>query len=174
MSDIRVSFKDRIATLIEKKGISKKKFAQTIGISTGNLSDWLKGRSEPSSETLSRIYENYKDLNPKWLLSGKGEALLKETSIKEAAGLNETDEGRDFIKTLEGLLMRLNVKDDHGAVSINEEQIHEEIMQLFSKLDTDSLEKMMLMIKAMLLRQKNQDKEQLRRRAEQERPGAGG
>lgn len=127
----------------------------------------------PRSDTLKRLRDL--GINIEFLFTGNGEPLISKKDIIEAAGRDKeqtglTDEGRDFIKTLEGLLMRLNVRDDKGAIIIDEEQLHQEIMQLFAKLDTASLEKITMIASAMLLRQKSQDKERERRRAEQERP----
>ncbi|MCH1915679.1 helix-turn-helix domain-containing protein [Leptospira noguchii] len=46
--------KERILKIIEIYGLTKKEFAEKIGISTGNLSDLFSGR--------------IKQLSPRWLL----------------------------------------------------------------------------------------------------------
>jgi transcriptional regulator with XRE-family HTH domain len=63
--------KDRLAELIGELGVLKKDFAQEIDVSTGNLSDWLAGKTEPSAKALARIYEKYK-VNLNWLVAGAG------------------------------------------------------------------------------------------------------
>lgn len=67
----------RLAELIRRAGVLKKDFAESIDISTGNLSDWLRGRTEPSAKMLSRIHEKFK-VNLNWLIAGKGEIFLND------------------------------------------------------------------------------------------------
>lgn len=50
---------DRIDKLINERGITSKQLAQEIGVSQGNISDWRKDRSKPSSEVLKRIAEYF-------------------------------------------------------------------------------------------------------------------
>lgn len=51
---------------------NKSKFGREIGVSPGNVSDWLAGRSEPTAKILRRIYNKF-HINPSWLISGTGE-----------------------------------------------------------------------------------------------------
>ncbi|EHO40400.1 helix-turn-helix domain protein [Caldithrix abyssi DSM 13497] len=67
---------DRLNILIKKLGLAKKDFAKSINVSPGNLSDWLKGKSEPSSKALIRICEIY-NVNLNWLLTGQGNMFLQ-------------------------------------------------------------------------------------------------
>lgn len=75
--------KTRLAALVDETGLLKKDFAEKIEVSTGNLSDWLSGRTEPSAKVLSRICEIF-DVNLNWLISGKGSMFLSKSpeSIK--------------------------------------------------------------------------------------------
>ena len=74
--------KERLAQLIEELGILKKDFADSIGVSTGNLSDWLSGKTEPSAKPLARISEKYK-INLNWLVVGNGPMFLETTTIAD-------------------------------------------------------------------------------------------
>ncbi len=74
--------KERLAQLIEELGLLKKDFAESIGVSTGNLSDWLSGKTEPSAKPLSRISETYK-VNLNWLIVGNGSMFLETTTIAD-------------------------------------------------------------------------------------------
>ena len=48
-------FFNTIDKLLIEKGISKSLFYKEVGISSGNFSDWKKGRSKPSAMALSKI-----------------------------------------------------------------------------------------------------------------------
>ena len=87
--------KIRLSEIIEKTGVLKKEFAEKIGVSTGNLSDWLKGRSEPSAKVLTRICELY-HVNINWLLTGKGDMFLdsSEKFVKRYDAHDKSDRER--------------------------------------------------------------------------------
>lgn len=87
--------KARLAELIQELGILKKDFAESIGVSTGNLSDWLSGKTEPSAKPLSRISEKYK-VNLNWLVVGHGPMFLETTTVADqraAYGKKKKPEG---------------------------------------------------------------------------------
>jgi len=63
--------KERILQFIEYKGISKNKFYIETGISNGVLDK----KSGLSMETIEKFYSTYSEINPEWLLTGKGKML---------------------------------------------------------------------------------------------------
>lgn len=65
--------KERIMQFIGYKGISKNKFYIETGISNGVLDK----KSGLSMETIEKFYSTYSEINPEWLLTGKGK-MLKE------------------------------------------------------------------------------------------------
>ncbi len=70
--------KERILKYIDYKGINKRKFYQLTGISNGTL-DKTSGLSEFGIE---KFVSTFSDINPEWLLTGKGE-MLKSGNIDE-------------------------------------------------------------------------------------------
>lgn len=68
--------KERVLQFIDYKGISKNKFYIETGISNGVLDK----KSGLSMETVEKFYSTYPEINPEWLLTGKGEMLKSETS----------------------------------------------------------------------------------------------
>lgn len=70
--------KDRILQFIEYKGISKNKFYNETGISNGILDK----KSGLSMDTVEKFYSTYPEINPEWLLTGKG-PMLKESSPED-------------------------------------------------------------------------------------------
>lgn len=80
---------DRIEWLIKTKGLTKKDFCLELGISTGNLGDWKRGKSTPSTNKLIEIAA-YFDVSLDWLLTGKERQAgqvneRKETYMTEIA-----------------------------------------------------------------------------------------
>lgn len=59
----------RIKRIRKENNLNQSQFAQSIGISQGNLSEIEMGNSNPSSETLISIRVRY-NVNLNWLLTG--------------------------------------------------------------------------------------------------------
>ena len=70
---------DRIATLIKEKGISTRALEQTIGCSNGVISRCINKGTDISSLWVSKIVETYNDINPTWLLTGKGDIYINSS-----------------------------------------------------------------------------------------------
>lgn len=64
--------KQRLIEFIESKGLSKKKFEETINVSNGYVNNL---KSQPRDEIIKKILLNYPDLNRVWLLTGEGPML---------------------------------------------------------------------------------------------------
>ena len=76
---------DNIFRLIKENHITAKKFADDIGVSNGNVSDWKYGKSKPGVSVLPKIAE-YFSVSVDFLLTGR-EAPPKELSPGEAEWL---------------------------------------------------------------------------------------
>lgn len=71
---------------IDFKKISVFKFEQSIGVRS-TIDKAIKSNSNLRSDILSKIIEVYTDLNPDWLLTGKGEMLRQnETNFVNETG----------------------------------------------------------------------------------------
>lgn len=71
---------DRLKQIIDYSGITPNAFAAKIGISQPRISNYLKGR-EPDFDTLSRICRTFVMIDPRWLLTGEGEMIVKESNF---------------------------------------------------------------------------------------------
>lgn len=69
--------KERILQFIEYKGISKNKFYIESGISNGVLDK----KSGLSMDTVEKFYSTFPEINPEWLLTGKGEMLKVKSKL---------------------------------------------------------------------------------------------
>ena len=63
---------DRIFQLIKDNGLTAKEFANIVGISQGNLTDWKTGRAKPSVASLEKIHLNF-NVSMEWLLGQSDE-----------------------------------------------------------------------------------------------------
>lgn len=68
----------RIKKFVDYKGISVRVFEQSIGMSNGSFASQLKNNKTIGVDKLENILHKYREVNPEWLLTGKGE-MLKNT-----------------------------------------------------------------------------------------------
>lgn len=72
---------DRIKEYIDSKGISISAFEKSIGMSNASFGKSLKNKGAIGSDKLENILNIYSDINPDWLLTGRGE-MLKDTQLQ--------------------------------------------------------------------------------------------
>lgn len=70
----------RLKKYIDSKGISVRMFEQSIGVSNGSFASQLKNNKTIGVDRLENILQIYPDINTRWLLTGKGNMILKEES----------------------------------------------------------------------------------------------
>jgi len=71
---------DRISLILRTKNINASQFADEIGVQRSSISHVLSGRNKPSLEFVQRILKRYPEINPDWLLFGKG-AMHQESNL---------------------------------------------------------------------------------------------
>ncbi|GAB6926928.1 hypothetical protein JCM10914A_09110 [Paenibacillus sp. JCM 10914] len=81
------SIYQRIEHLIESRGMTKKAFCETLGISTGNFGDWKRGKTTPSTNKLIEIAAFF-SVSLDWLIIGKGNPSIR---VNETRGEYDID-----------------------------------------------------------------------------------
>ena len=65
----------RIKKYIDFKGVNVRVFEQSVGMSNGSFASQLKNGRTIGVVKLENILHIYTDVNPEWLLTGKGDML---------------------------------------------------------------------------------------------------
>lgn len=86
---------ERIMSLIPEKHGAKKEFAESLGLPSNVISDWLAGRNKSYQRHVYRIATAY-HVSPEWL---KGETDEKENPVVP----NEDAEAAEFYELLKSL-----------------------------------------------------------------------
>ncbi len=76
-------FLERIQKYAQSKKISLRQVSLDAGLSGAYMSNSLKQGSNPSIDLISKIIEKYPDLNPYWLLTGKGNMIINSNMVAE-------------------------------------------------------------------------------------------
>lgn len=75
------NFSENISIFLRSQNMSVRAFEQQIGCSNGVISRCINKGTDISSQLVSKIIEIFPNLNPSWLLLGKGEMLNKSSEI---------------------------------------------------------------------------------------------
>jgi transcriptional regulator with XRE-family HTH domain len=76
---------DRISLLLKAKNISASQFADEISVQRSSISHVLSGRNKPSLEFVQKILKRYPEINPDWLLFGKGPMNMEFNLFSEVS-----------------------------------------------------------------------------------------
>lgn len=75
---------DRIHLILKTKNLTPTLFADSIGIQRSGLSHLLSGRNNPSLDFIQKVLTRYPDIEPDWLLFGKG-SMYRSSNISPSA-----------------------------------------------------------------------------------------
>ena len=77
------TIKKRLEHLSHYYGLSMRKFEEKCGLNRGNLSN-MKDGSAIGSDKLTLIFDNIPEINPEWLLTGKGEMIRNSVHSQQS------------------------------------------------------------------------------------------
>ncbi|MEM9687608.1 MAG: hypothetical protein AAF934_11905 [Bacteroidota bacterium] len=88
---------ERLHQYINYKGVSMNAFDATIGVGNGYIGKQIKKKGSVGSDILEKIFACYPELNPTWLLTGKGAMLLEAQN--DTAQTSEPEQQQDMFNT---------------------------------------------------------------------------
>ena len=94
---------DRIILFIRHKRLSMRAFDMSIGVGNGYTSKQSKSSASVGSDVLEKIIDVYPDLNPLWLITGKGNMVLDIEELEEPL----PDYGKSIDEILENKIKRI-------------------------------------------------------------------
>jgi plasmid maintenance system antidote protein VapI len=71
---------NRVAKLIEIKGISMTEFDKRISASNGYIGKLIRTNGSIGSDMIEKIFSVFPDINPEWLILGEGSMLKSKTT----------------------------------------------------------------------------------------------
>lgn len=84
MNDLTIRFLKVYNYLLDKKIINNpSRFSKKIDISTSMMNEILKGRVNAGINPIQNIVNNFPQVNPTWLLTGKGTMILDNVETEE-------------------------------------------------------------------------------------------
>lgn len=74
---------ERILQIITFTNLSPSQFADRIGVQRSSISHIISGRNRPSLEFVQKILSRFPEINPSWLLAGKGDMFGQDGDEKK-------------------------------------------------------------------------------------------
>lgn len=127
----------RIKIIVEHKKMSIRSFERLIGVSINVIQAALKKDAGVKDDTLGKIINACPDINPVWLLTGKGAMLLEDDGEPAKNTLKAMEETkRQYAYNIEALEKLLEAKDEIIALQREKTQLlqhtKEDKLQLIS------------------------------------------
>ena len=107
--------RDRIIQFVEYKKISKNKFYKETGLSNG----FLDKNNHPGADKLEQIIYTYPNINPEWLLTGKGEMLRNAEPVARQPANEERVSLIEMIKQQAEQIGELRAENKHKNEQIS-------------------------------------------------------
>jgi hypothetical protein len=77
---------ERFVQLIKALGMNNNSFAKSLGKTHTTVTNITDSKSKPGFELLETVLEHYPDVNPEWLILGKGEMMRGTASVPSEHG----------------------------------------------------------------------------------------
>ncbi len=94
----------RLQSFIKFLGLNNTGFADEINVQRSGISHILSGRNKPGLDFIYKILNTYPDLNPDWLIMGRGEMLkgaspagTESVEINRSSTEENTPDGMDTL-----------------------------------------------------------------------------
>lgn len=126
----------RIIDFSESRFLSKKKFAEAIGMEQTTVNNQLIGKRGLSIDLVLSVLDTFKDVSAEWLLRGKGEMTKQPTNQEAPVSTNNSDMESAFLKKEAFYLRQMNERLD-DLIKANEtiENLKEEVESLKKRLE---------------------------------------
>lgn len=87
--------KDRLLKIIKHYNLTSTRFADELGVQRSGISHILSGRNQPSFDFLVKLMKQYPEIDPDWLIIGKGNMIrtpVKDRIKKEPSLFDEIEQ----------------------------------------------------------------------------------
>lgn len=93
------NFIDRIQYFMKQTGINNNQMTVAAGLSVGLIGRAIKSKSSLNSDSIEKILYAYPNLNPNWLLTGRGEMLITNNQEEINGQVNGQENGQESDKS---------------------------------------------------------------------------
>ena len=118
-----MDIKDRIKLIMDKTEMTQQDFANKLGISPASLSHVFQGRTNPTINHVTAIYNAFPSISSEWLMFGNGEMYKSATTTANFENVEETAiEIEDDMESIEPAFLPPNATPSIPIDSSNNRQ----------------------------------------------------
>ncbi len=133
-----MTIKERILQIAKEKGVTNQKICNKVGLTYGNFTGENKKRPI-NSDAIANLLSEYPDINPIWLLTGKGE-MIKSANDKST---NQTITGSYNMQA--GKEINNNQRRDNPDIEKEVVELKEQL-----KKKDETIEKLIIQIEKLI------------------------
>jgi len=85
------SIVEKLKEYLDFKGLSVSFAEKEVGLSNGSLSKPFNAKTTIKTDTLEKFLIKYSEINPEWLLTGKGDMLKQDNLVNESKEIYSTN-----------------------------------------------------------------------------------
>ena len=128
---------ERIYKIIDYKSISVNEFSKKISVSNGYLAKQRANKANIGSHIIEKIVREYPDINPDWLLTGRGEMLKSDNQNENSNNSNlvyefplYNEEEEKFRKEMRELRLKIRKSNKSNKLLDEYNAIHEDLYMI--------------------------------------------
>lgn len=103
---------DRIKQFIDYKNITINKFSDSVGTSNSYFNKLIKNGTTIGSDKIENILQAYPEINPIWLVTGKGEMINAYNQKETSLNITNEDPDKYEIKKEELFLKKIEILNE--------------------------------------------------------------
>lgn len=115
---------ERLQLLLQTKNLSASQLADETGIQRSIMSHVMNGRNKASLDFILRVLKKYPDINPDWLLFGKG-PMIRDNNLFDQDQSDELEEVKKQNQQLKKQVDQLNEMIYHLKAEKNRRAIQQ-------------------------------------------------
>ena len=125
--------KERLRRFMKAENLNSTSLAQNLNIQASGISHILSGRNKPSYDFVTKLLTNFPNLNPDWLLLGKGPMHRDEIRVKTPKNTVESGElfGEESQPTAELSSLPFSAESSDSSVAVQASPKNSETMADF-------------------------------------------
>ena len=85
--------KERLLQLLQERNLTNAKFAEIMETQPANITHIMNGRNKPGYDFIVKLVKKFPEINPVWLLAGRGDVYLEGRGTGHDGDFMKIDEG---------------------------------------------------------------------------------
>ncbi len=127
-----IEIKDRILQMLKEENLTYTKFAEKLDVQPSSISHIVSGRNKPSLEFLQKVLKNFTNINPLWLIIGKGDMFVQKANVQTKINFDAAEEHKNNSPSLLPDTDNSQAVKDKEEITANQERKIKKIIVFYN------------------------------------------